>query len=214
MKMVMLSAIRTGRLYPPRKIPGTHFCQRLSRPQGHNEVEKIKSMKNLKEPIGIWSRVLPTCNTVPKPAALLRAIALIVFHYIISLSVFPRHHKLLYRHSQAVRVAGQHYLRFFTGDNAYSTVCNNGIQECTSKIGGSGRACPLTSQGRRVHFINCKLLQTRIKTLTPSHLAFHCRLPRHRFASSQRLQFSNKNLWRYTAIASILSPFPRLWFFF
>jgi hypothetical protein len=21
---------------PPRKIPGTHFCQRLSRPQGHN----------------------------------------------------------------------------------------------------------------------------------------------------------------------------------
>jgi hypothetical protein len=26
MKVVRLSAIRTGRLYPPENIPGTHFC--------------------------------------------------------------------------------------------------------------------------------------------------------------------------------------------
>jgi hypothetical protein len=26
MKVVRLSALRTGRLYPPRNIPGTHFC--------------------------------------------------------------------------------------------------------------------------------------------------------------------------------------------
>jgi len=26
MKMVRLSDLRTGRLYPPRKIPGTHLC--------------------------------------------------------------------------------------------------------------------------------------------------------------------------------------------
>jgi hypothetical protein len=26
MKAVRLSALRTGRLYAPRKIPGTHFC--------------------------------------------------------------------------------------------------------------------------------------------------------------------------------------------
>jgi hypothetical protein len=26
MKVVRLSALRTGRLYPPGKIPGTHFC--------------------------------------------------------------------------------------------------------------------------------------------------------------------------------------------
>jgi hypothetical protein len=26
MKMVRLSALLTGRLYPPGKIPGTHFC--------------------------------------------------------------------------------------------------------------------------------------------------------------------------------------------
>jgi len=28
----MLSALHTGRLYPPGGIPGTHFCYRLSRP--------------------------------------------------------------------------------------------------------------------------------------------------------------------------------------
>ena len=26
MKVVGLSALRTGRLYPPGKFPGTHFC--------------------------------------------------------------------------------------------------------------------------------------------------------------------------------------------
>jgi len=34
MKMVKLSALRPGRLFPPpptEKIPGTHFCQRLSK---------------------------------------------------------------------------------------------------------------------------------------------------------------------------------------
>jgi len=31
---VVRSAVRTDRLYPPGNIPGTHFCWRLSRPQG------------------------------------------------------------------------------------------------------------------------------------------------------------------------------------
>ena len=30
--VVRLSALSTGRLYPPGNIPGTHFCYRLSRP--------------------------------------------------------------------------------------------------------------------------------------------------------------------------------------
>ena len=33
-KVVRLSVLHTGRLYPPGNIPGTHFCKRLSRPQG------------------------------------------------------------------------------------------------------------------------------------------------------------------------------------
>jgi hypothetical protein len=35
MKVVRLSALRTARLYPQGNTPGTHFCWRLSRPQGH-----------------------------------------------------------------------------------------------------------------------------------------------------------------------------------
>ena len=36
-------ALHTGRLYPPGKIPGTHFSHRLSRPQGHSAAGRIKS---------------------------------------------------------------------------------------------------------------------------------------------------------------------------
>jgi hypothetical protein len=31
---------------PPGNIPGTHFCWRLSQPQGHNAAGRIMSMKN------------------------------------------------------------------------------------------------------------------------------------------------------------------------
>jgi hypothetical protein len=31
--------------FTPRKIPGTHFCCRLSRPQGHSAAGKIRSIE-------------------------------------------------------------------------------------------------------------------------------------------------------------------------
>jgi hypothetical protein len=37
MKVVGLSALGTGRLYPPGNIPSIHFSEKLSRPQGHSE---------------------------------------------------------------------------------------------------------------------------------------------------------------------------------
>ena len=37
----LLSAIHTGCLYPPGDTSGTHFCQRLSRPHGHNTARRI-----------------------------------------------------------------------------------------------------------------------------------------------------------------------------
>ena len=40
-KVVRLSSLRTGRLYPLGDIPGIHFCWRMSRPQGHSAVKKI-----------------------------------------------------------------------------------------------------------------------------------------------------------------------------
>jgi hypothetical protein len=42
MKLTKLSALRIGRLYPPENIPDTHFCYRMSRPQGHNSYSKLQ----------------------------------------------------------------------------------------------------------------------------------------------------------------------------
>jgi len=49
--VVRLSALRTGRFDPPGNTPGTHFCWRLSRPQGHSAIGKIMSMKNSNDTI-------------------------------------------------------------------------------------------------------------------------------------------------------------------
>jgi hypothetical protein len=42
---------------PPGNIPGTHFCQRLSRPQGHSATGRIMSTKN---PMTSWGIVPAT----------------------------------------------------------------------------------------------------------------------------------------------------------
>jgi hypothetical protein len=55
MKVVRVSALRTGHLYPPGKIPGTHFCYRLSQPRVHSADGRIMSMKNSNDPI--WNRI-------------------------------------------------------------------------------------------------------------------------------------------------------------
>jgi len=67
MKVARLSALRTGRLYTPGNTPGTHFCQRLSRPQGHNMAERILLMKNFNDTIGNRTRAVPH-STVPSRA--------------------------------------------------------------------------------------------------------------------------------------------------
>jgi len=46
MKVLRLSPLNTGRLYPPGNTPGTHFCQRLGRPQGHIATGGIRLMEN------------------------------------------------------------------------------------------------------------------------------------------------------------------------
>ena len=66
--MVRLSALRSGRLYPPGNIPGTHFCGRLSQPQGHIVTGRIMSTKN-SDTIGNWTRDLLVCSAVPQPTA-------------------------------------------------------------------------------------------------------------------------------------------------
>jgi hypothetical protein len=59
---VRLSALRAGRFLPPRKIPGTQFCQRLSRPQGHSEAGRIRSIEKCDGLIGNGTRDLAACS--------------------------------------------------------------------------------------------------------------------------------------------------------
>jgi len=75
MKVVRLSALCTGRLYPPGNIPGTHFCQGRSQPRGHSLAGSIMSMKNSIDTIGNRTRDLPACSAVPQPTASLRVLS-------------------------------------------------------------------------------------------------------------------------------------------
>ena len=67
MKVVRFSAPRTGSLYRPGYISGTHFCQRLSQPQGHSAAGRMS--KNSNDTIGNRTRDLPACSAVPQPTA-------------------------------------------------------------------------------------------------------------------------------------------------
>jgi len=49
--------------------PGTNFCYRLSRNQGHSAIGKIMSMKNSSGTIWNRTSVLPICSAAPYPLA-------------------------------------------------------------------------------------------------------------------------------------------------
>jgi hypothetical protein len=66
MKVVRLSALPL----PPGNIPGTHFCQRLSQPQGHSVARRIMLIKNSNDTIGNQTRA---CSAVPQLTAPPRA---------------------------------------------------------------------------------------------------------------------------------------------
>jgi hypothetical protein len=64
-------------LQPPftdRKIPGTHFCQRLSRPQGHSVAGRIRSIEKSNGFTGNRTHNLPACSIMPQPTMLLHAL--------------------------------------------------------------------------------------------------------------------------------------------
>jgi len=69
MKVVRLSFQRTGRLYPPGNIPGTHFCYNLSRPQCHSAAGRIELIKKSNDTIGNRTRDLPASSAVRQPIA-------------------------------------------------------------------------------------------------------------------------------------------------
>jgi hypothetical protein len=53
----------------PGNNPGTHFCQGLSRTQGHIQAGRIISIKNPNDPIVNQTRYLPVCSAVPQSIA-------------------------------------------------------------------------------------------------------------------------------------------------
>ena len=67
-----MSALHTDRLDLPERSLALIYIKRLSRPQGLNEAGRIRSMKNLKDPIGNPTRDLPGLSSVPEPTALPR----------------------------------------------------------------------------------------------------------------------------------------------
>jgi hypothetical protein len=62
--VVRLSALRAGRTFPPRKIPGAHFCYRLSRRQDHGATGRIRLIEKSNGPIGNRTRDLPASSIV------------------------------------------------------------------------------------------------------------------------------------------------------
>jgi len=81
------SALRTGRLYAPRNIPGTHFCKRLCRPQGHSAVGRITAITNANATI--WNRTSDlSANPISTFALFLRASSLSSLQYCIPYLAF------------------------------------------------------------------------------------------------------------------------------
>jgi hypothetical protein len=68
-----LPALRAGRPLQPRKIPGTHFCQKLRRPQGHSADGRIRSIEKFNDLIGSRTRDITACSIVLQPTSLPRA---------------------------------------------------------------------------------------------------------------------------------------------
>jgi len=66
---------------PPGNISGTHFCYRLSQPQGHSAAGGIMSMNNSNDTIGNRTRDRPTCSAVPQPTALPRAPSFLTYFH-------------------------------------------------------------------------------------------------------------------------------------
>jgi hypothetical protein len=93
-----LSALRAGRPpFTPRKIPGTHFYQRLSRPQGHSAAGRITSIEKSNYLIGKRTRYFPACSIVPQPTTLPRSPRVFrIEEYFVSRNTFNFRYTIVY----------------------------------------------------------------------------------------------------------------------
>jgi hypothetical protein len=76
---VWLSALRAGRHSPPARSSGTHFAQKLHRPQDHNVARRIRSIEKSSDLIEIQTFDLAVYRLSPQPSTLQRRVVLINF---------------------------------------------------------------------------------------------------------------------------------------
>ena len=122
MKVVRLLALSTGRLNPPPgNIPSTHFCYRLSRPQGHSAAGRINSMKNSSDSIrNQTSSDSTNCdNAGPQIARVLR-------QYFVDFGLSARNFN--FRHSK-IKLYGNHLIKtdLFIKMNYELLRCKKGV---------------------------------------------------------------------------------------
>jgi hypothetical protein len=74
--------------FTPRKIPGSHFCYRLSRPQDHSAAGRIRLIEKSNYLIWKGTRDQPACSIMLQPTTLPRALLLRVV-WIMYQIIFP-----------------------------------------------------------------------------------------------------------------------------
>jgi hypothetical protein len=90
---------------PPGRISGTHFCWRLSRPQGRSATGRIKSLETFSDPIGSRTRDLPAFSAVPQPTAPPRtSLHLRMLYIYIYIYIYIHTHTHTYTHTHTHKV--------------------------------------------------------------------------------------------------------------
>jgi hypothetical protein len=82
-----------GALQPPKKIPGAHFCWRLSKPQGHSAAGRIRSIEKSSELMGNETGDLAVCIVGTLPCALLIKQTNIIEQFSNKYRIFKNIHK-------------------------------------------------------------------------------------------------------------------------
>jgi hypothetical protein len=73
-KCLLIVSLTRRPPFTRRKIPGTHFCYRLSRPQDHCAAGRIRSIEKSNHLIGNQTDDLPACSTAPQPTQITQQI--------------------------------------------------------------------------------------------------------------------------------------------